>query len=156
MPTITETVRNSLVGHLDLSGFVQTEEGTTVREVLALMRGHDRTTTLVTRDGRLTGIFTERDVLQKIVSNPQALERPVRDFMTPSPRCVRPDVSILGALRVMNEGHFRDIPVVDAEGKILGNLTDNAIVVHLCDHLQAEVLNLPPDPEQVPRAPEGA
>ena len=36
------------------------------------------------------------------------------------------------------------------------NLTDNAIVRHLAQHLQAEVLNLPPDPDQVPKTVEGA
>ena len=56
----------------------------------------------------------------------------------------------------MNSGHFRDIPVVDARGQVLGNLTDNAVARYLCEGLQAEVMNLPPDPNQVHRTVEGA
>jgi CBS domain-containing protein len=76
--------------------------------------------------------------------------------MTPAPRVVGPEANILTALRIMTEGRFRDIPVLGPEGRLLGNLTDNSVVRHLADHLQAEVLNLPPEPDQVPGSPEGA
>jgi CBS domain-containing protein len=149
-------IKNERVGHLDLEGYVATDESTTVGEVIRLMRRFDRTTTLVTGGGRLTGIFTERDVLQKVVSHPETWDRPVSEVMTPGPVVVSPDASLLRAIRLMNQGHFRDLPVVDAGGKISGNLTDNAIVSHIAQHLAAEVINLPPDPNQVAEAVEGA
>ena len=153
---LTEEIQSGLVGHLDLEGYVATDRSTPVRQVLALMRQTDRTTALVTEDGRLTGIFTERDVLKKVVSRPDAWDRPVGEFMTPNPQVVGPDVNLVGALRRMRDGHFRDLPVTGADGRILGNLTDNEVVRHLADRLQAEVINLPPDPNQVPRTVEGA
>jgi CBS domain-containing protein len=154
--SLASEVRNGHIGHLDLEAYVKADESTSVREVVRLMRRLDRTTTLVTRDDRLAGIFTERDVLRKVVTRPETWDRPVRELMTPDPVVAHPDATILGALRLMNEGHFRDLPVVNERGKILGNLTDNAIVRYLADHLPAEVLNLPPDPNQVPKTVEGA
>lgn len=154
--TLGKAIRENKVGHLDLTEYVTTTEDTPVREVVSLMRRLNRTTTLVTRDGALTGIFTERDVLHKVALQPSALDAPVRELMTPGPRVVGPEARILGALRLMNEGHFRDIPIVDEDGGVLGNLTDNSVVRHLADHLQAEVMNLPPDPAQVLDKVEGA
>ena len=153
---LNEEIRSGLVGHLDLHSYVATDTSTPVRQVLELMRHSDRTTALITENGQLVGIFTERDVLRKIVSRPNALDQPVEAFMTPNPKVVGPDVNLVGALRRMNEGHFRDLPVTGPDGKILGNLTDNEVVRHLADRLQAEVINLPPDPNQVPKTVEGA
>jgi CBS domain-containing protein len=153
---VVNEIKTHMVGMLDLKEFVTVDETTPVSEVLRAMRTHDTSTTLVTREGRLTGIFTERDVLKKVVPDPEALGRPIRELMTPEPVVVRPQDTILAALRMMNEGRFRDLPVVDATGRIVGNLTDNAIVRQMGDRLQAEVLNLPPDPNQVPKTVEGA
>jgi len=149
-------IKSGQVGHLDLEGYVTADDGTLVRDLLVQMRRFDRTTALLTREGRLSGIFTERDVLQQVLTQPETLDRPVRELMTAGPTMLHPGETVLEALRKMNEGHFRDLPVVSAEGKILGNLTDNAIVRFIADHMPAEVLNLPPDPDQVPRTPEGA
>jgi CBS domain-containing protein len=154
--SIKEVIGGCIVGQLDLAEFATAEDTTPVVEVLRRMRACDSSTTLVTRDDRLVGIFTERDVLKKVVNRPERWELPVRELMTPNPVVVTTGDSVLGALRLMNEGKFRDLPVVDATGKIIGNLTDNAVVRHLGDHLQAEVLNLPPDPNQVAESAEGA
>jgi hypothetical protein len=47
------------------------------------------------------------------------------------------------------------VPVVDHEDHILGCVRHKDIASYLVDHYAVHVLNLPPDPEQVARAPEG-
>src|SRR5687767_921857 len=126
-------MRRGLVRQLDISQYVTAEEATPVREVLFRMRVVDCSTALVTRDERLTGVFTERDVLRKVANRPETWDRPIREYMSPQPVAVRPEISVLQAVQLMNEGHFRDIPVIDAEGQVMGNLTDNAIARYLCD-----------------------
>jgi CBS domain-containing protein len=154
--SIADEIRRRKVGHLELGDYVSAEEGTPVREVLSRMRLCNVSTALLTSSGRLSGIFTERDVLRKVLTRPEVWDTPVSELMTPNPVTVHPDDDVLRALRVMREGHFRDLPVAREDGRVLGNLTDNAIVRCLADHLQVEVLNLPPDPNQVAKAPEGA
>ena len=153
---LLRTMAGECVRHLDLGDYVTAEQALAVREVMVRMRRCDTSTALITDGGRLSGIFTERDVLLKVVHRPEAWDTPVSQFMTAAPVSVDPAAAVAEALHLMNEGHFRDLPVVDADGHILGNLTDNAIVDHLCDHLQAEVINLPPVPDQVPKTVEGA
>src|SRR5271167_3768127 len=60
--------------------------GTNLAEVLRYMREQDQGAVLVVNDGKLAGIFTERDVLLKIAGCPIDLEQaPVSQFMTPDP-----------------------------------------------------------------------
>ena len=63
---------------------------------------------------------------------------------------------VLAALQLMHSGHFRNVPVLDGRGRLVGNLTDHALVQHLCERLEREILTLPPNPDQVPDTAEGA
>jgi len=149
-------IHRDTVGLLELRDYVAVEADASVREVVEALRRHDCSTALVTDSGRLAGIFTERDVLRRVLGAPGSWEQPVAAYITRAPVTVGPGVPVIGAIRLMNEGYIRDLPVTDAQGRLLGNLTDNAIVRHLCGKLPAETLNLPPNPDQVARAREGA
>ena len=156
MDSIASHIRNGHVEYLDLHSFVTADEADPLREVIRRMRQCDCTAALITRGSRLAGIFTERDVLQKVLGRGVDLESSVSGLMTAEPVVASPEITLLEALRRMRDGYFRNLPVVDQSGTILGNLTDSAIVSYLCEHLQAEVLNLPPDPNQVPKTVEGS
>jgi CBS domain-containing protein len=144
------------VSHLDLSRYAAVETGTPVNEVLKQMREQRRNCVLVIDAGRLAGIFTERDVLRKIIKAPDTWSRPVDEFMTPNPDTVRPDELVARAIELMNAGHYRNVPVVDDQGHPVGNVTHYAIMTFLCDRFPEEIYNLPPEPGQVPKAPAGA
>jgi CBS domain-containing protein len=92
----------------------------TVTEAMrAMKRGH-RGCIIVTADGtadsKVTGIFTERDVLFRIVDqgrNPAQL--PLAEVMTPDPETLSVRSAVAYALNKMSVGGFRHIPVVDDE-----------------------------------------
>jgi predicted transcriptional regulator len=153
---LREAIRTGKVGELRLDSCTQVQVDTPIREVLARLRSATCGVALVCEDQRLVGIFTNRDVLRKIVGRPETLDRPVREYMTASPRTVTRDATLSEALRVMTQGRFRDLPILNADGRLIGNLTHDAVVQFLADHFQAEVINLPPDPDQVMRSVEGA
>lgn len=154
--SLERDLRAERVAYLDLSFFIAAEIGAPVREVLEQMRQAGQGCALITRDGRLAGIFTERDVLLKVIDRPQTWEGPISAVMTPDPDTVRPTEPVAAALRLMNRGHYRNVPVVDADGAIVGNLTHYAILGFFSDRFQQEIYNLPPDPAQVPKTTEGA
>ena len=153
------------VSHLVVSGFARVSAGTSVRNALAQMRADRQVVCLVVNrdrrqsDGqnrdRLVGIFTERDVMRKVVDAPDMLDRPVDEVMTPNPITIAPDASAADALRLMDENHFRNLPIVDKSGKLLGNMTHQAIIQYLADRYPVEVLNRPIDPERFPHRAEG-
>ena len=65
-------------------------------------------------DGRLSGIFTERDALFRVMAEGRdPKETRVADVMTPHPRTIDPDRPFAHALLIMYDGGFRHVPVVE-------------------------------------------
>ena len=78
----------------------------------------------VVEGGRLRGIFTERDVLRKLALSGQDPEKtPVRDLMTTPVELATSETGPGEALATMVERHFRHLPIVDSDGKLLGMLS---------------------------------
>ena len=102
------------------------------------------------------GIFTERDVLTKVVEQKVDLATPIEKLMTPDPKVLKREDSVADAIRLMNQGGYRHIPIVDDQGEVQGIVRVRDIIKYLAEHFPYEVYNLPPDPRQIIRAPEGA
>ena len=152
------------VNHLDVSGVSFVSAGTSIRNTLAQMRADRKVVCLVLdsdgqpdsgRGTQLVGIFTERDVMRKVIDAQNILDRPVDEVMTPNPITIGPDTAAADALRLMEENRFRNLPIVDQDGNLLGNMTHQAIIQYLADRYPVEVLNRPIDPERFPSKAEG-
>ena len=154
--SIEQDLSAEKVSHLDLTSFAQVPSGTPILEVLSIMRDQQLSAVLVTEQDRLVGIFTERDVLSRVADEPSTWKLPVDDMMTASPQTVSPDAMVQEALQLMNAGHYRNVPVVDPDGRVVGNLSQYSVVKFLTDQYPREIYNLLPDPEAIPRAREGA
>jgi len=141
---------------LDTGTALVVDVETQVGEVLERMRGEKSGCAMVTRDQKLVGIFTERDVLMKVVGNPEALRQPVSACMTEDPATLGETDAVLDALALMHRGGFRNVPIVDAAGRVVSCIRHKDIIHYLVEHFADRVLNLPPDPDQVAKAPDGA
>ena len=153
---IVEKLREVSVSRLDISGFVRSGPDASIAEVLKLLRTAKVSAVLVVDGDELLGIFTERDVMTKVADNPETWQRPVADFMTRDPHIVQPDLSVNEALLLMTEGHYRNVPILDAGGRLVGNLQQHEVIRFLTDQFPREVYNLPPDPDRVATTKEGA
>ena len=132
----------------------------TVTEAMRAMQRDHRGCVLVTddgsRDSKLVGIFTERDVLNRIVDrgkNPATL--PLREVMTPDPDVVSLKSTVAYALNKMSVGGFRHVPVVDDDHRPALVVSVRDIVEFLVAAFPREVLNLPAQDAR-PRTREGA
>jgi len=101
-------------------------------------------------DKKLQGLFTERDLLNRVAGRRLDWGSPVTDFMTRSPETLRPEDRIAWALHMMHVGGYRNVPLTDAEGKPVGLVSVKDIVAFIVDLFPAAVLNLPPDPHRAP------
>jgi len=128
----------------------------TVAEAVALMRQERVGCLLVCEGRRLVGIFTERDLLRRVLAPGKPLTLTVGQCMTPDPVTVHPKDSIGAAIRRMEEGGYRHLPVVDEKARPVGVLSVKRIVHYLAEHFPSTVYNLPPDPGVVPQEREGA
>ncbi len=139
---LRETLRNALSNR----GLVLDEE-TSLAEVIRLMREQRQGCALVTRERRLYGIFTERDVLMKVVGTRIDLERtPVRSFATKNPVTLPAEASVAYALNRMLSDGFRHVPLVDENGCPAGVVSMRDIIEYLGGFFNKDVLNLPPEP----------
>ncbi|MDJ0848926.1 MAG: CBS domain-containing protein [Myxococcota bacterium] len=122
--------------------------GATVTDAMRAMQREHRGCVLVTDDGtrnsKLVGIFTERDVLNRIVDrgkNPATL--PLGEVMTPDPDVLSVHSTVAYALNKMSVGGFRHVPVVDDEHRPALVVSVRDIVEYLVAAFPREVLNLP-------------
>ena len=95
---------------------------TTIAEAASLMAQRRVGSTLVCVGDRLLGIFTERDILRAVSHDASAMREPLEHWMTRRPRTVTPDSDLDEALRIMVEGNFRHLPVME-EGRLVGMLS---------------------------------
>jgi CBS domain-containing protein len=131
--------------------------GTSIGDLVRLMQEHRIGCVLIVSARKLAGIFTERDLLLKVVGTVHDLEStPVDDFMTSAPEAMRAIDTVAFALNKMSLGGFRHIPVVDDAGIPVGIVSVKDIVDYIADFFGAEVQNVPPVPELVSKARDGA
>jgi len=140
---------------LELQPPLVLEETSSVGEVIREMQDGRHGCALITENKRLAGIFTERDVLQSVLGHAAVLTQPVSRHMTTDPVCVDASDPVRQVLMLMYQGGYRHIPIVDAAGQVAGCVRHKDIAACLVNHFAAYVLNLPPDPEQIARTPEG-
>lgn len=130
----------------------------TLGETVALMRRERRACVLVVDGSRLVGIFTERDILMKVVGQVNDIEHaPISAHMTPDPMTLPADANVAYALSKMVLEGFRHIPIVDDDGNPTGVVSMRNVIEYLGEIYSREILNIPPDPRQSPsRSREGA
>jgi len=133
-----------------------------VTEAVRLMQREHRGCVVITEDGTdaspLLGIFTERDVLLRIVDrgkNPATL--PLDAVMTTDPEVLSLSGTIAHALNKMSVGGFRHVPVVDENHHPVFVISVRDIVEFLVEAFPREVLTVSSDgPIQMPRGRYGA
>ncbi|PMD20605.1 CBS-domain-containing protein [Hyaloscypha hepaticicola] len=94
---------------------------TSVKEAAALMKENHTTAVLVQDQGSITGIFTSKDVVLRVIApGLDPANCSVVRVMTPHPDFAPMDMSIQAALRKMHDGHYLNLPVMNEAGEIVG------------------------------------
>ena len=143
---------------LDLRAPICVSPETPVGDAVRLMNEQRIGALLVTsaRD-ELLGIFTERDILKKVFGTGVSLDRPVRELMTPEPCRLHRDDAIVFALKLMDEGGFRHVPIVDGEGRPFAVVSVKDVVQFVVGLFARELMTAPPASSHLtPGSPEGA
>lgn len=104
----------------------------TVREAIEIMLSQNVGAILVVDgEGKSLGIFTERDLLKKVVGLVDGYQNlPISQFMTPKPEAVSPDDKLDIVLQLMDAGGYRHVPVLE-HGKPVRLLSVRDMLKHL-------------------------
>lgn len=132
-----------------------------VSEAMTAMQREHRGCVLVTEDGtqrtRLTGIFTERDILLRIIDrgrHPASVT--IDEVMVKDPECLPVDSPIAWVLNKMSVGGFRHVPATDEDGRPAIIVSVRDVVQFLVEAFPNEILNLPPEGVERYRTRDGA
>jgi CBS domain-containing protein len=128
----------------------------TIGDAVKLMRQKQVSWLLVCAGKKLAGIFTQRDLLMRVIATNRPLKGPIREVMTPDPVTVTPKDSVRRAILRMEKGKHGRLPVVDETGRPVGMLTDKRLVHYLAEHFASTVYNQPPDVPNYPQHRGGA
>ena len=137
---------NDTIATLTPAAPVCLRESVTVHEAIERMLAERQAGVLVVDgEGRLSGIFTERDVLTRVAGqgrDPRSTR--LGDVMTRNPEALTARDRIAYAIHSMSVAGYRTIPLVDADGRPLGVITGTDVIRWLASLFPEAVLNLPP------------
>ena len=135
---------------------VTIEKKTKFSEIVRLLQEARTGCAVILEDGKVAGILTERDILKRGLLANVGPNTPAEQLMTPEPKVLDMEDNLSVAVRMMHDGKYRHLPIIDREGKFLGLVSVRDIVFYLSELYPYEVFNQPPDPHQVSVSPEGA
>ena len=147
-------IRDDQVNLMQTDDYVCIEPTTPLRQAIAVMKQDEGGCAIVCVDGRVVGIFTERDLLTKIIGEEIQLDAPVRNWMSPLVSTLTPDATIGDAVDMMDAKSFRNIPLVK-NGKLVGSISVFDVISYLAESYPKATMNLPPTPNQVMDSTDG-
>ncbi len=154
--SIFEELHNHPLQQLDLGHYCRVSVHDSVQDVVQQMQVSNSNCAFVMDNDALVGIFTDRDVLQKVATHNELWSQPVSNVMTPDPVVARSDYSIATALKLMDEHHVRNLPVLTPEGSVAGNFTHHAFMRYLADYFPTDIYNRPSEARRTTRHRHGA
>ncbi len=100
---------------------------------------------VVDAQGQLRGIFTERDVLTRVIGTGlDVASTPLDAVMTPNPEALSASQRVAYAVHCMSVAGYRTVPLVDEEGRPVGVVTVSDVIRWLAGLFPEAVLNLAP------------
>jgi len=132
--------------------------GTSLAECIARIRetGTGDSVFVTDANGRLRGVLTERDIFARLVGHQVDLDQPVESLMTEHPWTLHLDQPVRHAIDLMQTGRYRNVPLIDDEGALVGVIRPVDVLKYLAEAFPEELLNLPPRPHQRMTESEGA
>jgi CBS domain-containing protein len=151
--SIGPTVFNDTVGVLGPAKPLSLNETATVMDAAhRMVQAHQAAVLVVDARGKLTGIFTERDLLTRVVGrgiDPKVTA--LSAVMTPNPEVLSLRDRVAYAVHCMSVAGYRTVPLVDADGKPVGIVTVSDVIRWLANLFPSTVLNLPPGGDTLKR-----
>jgi len=135
--------RDQRVSVLRTDDYIAVSPHTPLSQAIEAMKSDEGGCVIVSDDGRVAGIFTERDLLTKVLGEKVDLESPITLWMQSAVETLSPEATVGDAVRLMNERSFRNIPLV-RKGELVGSISVFDIITYLAECYPKATMNLPP------------
>ncbi len=102
---------------------IAVDEDESIEKVAKLMKEYNIGTVVVTKNERISGIVTDRDIVVRGVANGIDVKKPVKEIMTKNVVYGRREMEVLEACELMGKNKIRRLPIVDEEKRVVGMLS---------------------------------
>ncbi|HEV2884848.1 MAG TPA: CBS domain-containing protein, partial [Pyrinomonadaceae bacterium] len=151
----TQKARADRVSMLECEDYVCIPPTAPLSEAIEAMKTDEGGCAIVCESDRtVVGVFTERDLLTKIIGQDVEVSAPVSRWMSPVVATLSPDATIGEAVTIMNDKGYRNIPLVK-DGKLVGSISVFDIIRYLSESYPKTTINLPPNTDQVMESRDG-
>ena len=140
--------RDQRVSVLQTGDYIAVSPYTPLSQAIEAMKTDEGGCVIISDDGRVAGIFTERDLLTKVIGRDADGSTPISEWMQPAVETLTQEATVGDAVRLMNERSFRNIPLVK-KGELIGSISVFDIITYLAECYPKATMNLPPLPAQV-------
>jgi len=138
--------REEKVSVLETDDYAFVSPYTPLSQAIEVMKEDEGGCVIISDDGRVAGIFTERDLLTRVLGEQVDLNSPIRDWMQTAVETLSSDATVGEAVDLMNERSFRNIPLVK-DGMLVGSISVFDIITYLAECYPKATMNLPPLPQ---------
>jgi CBS domain-containing protein len=155
MTEASHKARADSVSLMETDDYVCIEPSTPLFKAIQVMKQDEGGCAIVcAADRSVVGIFTERDLLTKVIGQETDLNVPVHNLMSPIVETLTPEATIGDAVTIMNDKGYRNIPLVK-DGKLVGSISVFDVIRYLAESYPKTTMNLPPNPNQVMESTDG-
>jgi CBS domain-containing protein len=124
------------------AGFISVAPDARVTEVLVLLAEMHIGAVLVTDNGWLVGVLSERDIVRSLASDgANTLHMTAAELMTRNPTTGTPELTVAQAMEMMTVGRFRHLPIIE-NGALAGLVSIGDVVKAMIEQSQYEVETL--------------
>ncbi len=117
----------------------QVPPDTTIETAVKLMAKHNLAAIIITQNNKAVGIFSERDVLNRIATDYNDMKsKTIAEYMTPIPATIYESDPPAKALNTMATGHFRHVPVLNQDEKPVGIIGAQQATQYLQQYLNTK------------------
>jgi CBS domain-containing protein len=133
---VEQALHDASVSEVQMKPHLCVSADTPIREAMKLMAGRQIACVLVEKDDKLVGVFSDRDVLERVaLEYDDVIDKPVSSVMSTDTVFVRTDDSAAKVLSVMAISGYRHVPVVEGDQKPVGIVSPHRIAHFLKSHL---------------------
>ena len=155
--TLSSDIFKLPISELLMPPAITLDVGATIGEAVGIMQKKKFGSVLITRKGKLAGILTERDILNKVIGKMDDFRtRSVVDAMTPDPLRLMPGDMIAYVMNNMHVGGYRHVPVVDEDDVPIAVISIKDVMTFILDYFPEDVTNIVGEPYRGSPDREGA
>lgn len=154
--TVEALVKEKKISDIVNPKIVQAGPDITLKQALQIMQENKSGYIVVAKNKKLVGVFTETDVMQKVLCEKVDWNKPVTEYMQITPSLsLNINGSVGEAVDLMGAKQIYHIPLINDKKELINVLSVRTLIRFLSEFYPTEIYNLPPDPAQVMKTAEG-